>query len=374
MTNSTTGNKQLYLVTRYVDAGNWYGAGLNVQSSTASTQVEIAKMLAGSLSRPKPGASPDRDGRPVLHGALRNDRQHAHRLPRRRGSSARSPIPVSPQRGLVGLYTANKSFQIDDVRVGDPRQKPVQLTLDPVHASPTRPKPAMRRCRWRHRRHRRRHADSFSAASSKPGRWRGHPAGTVTVTPLSAGTASVVFSAVRCQRSRAPSPHHRAAVRAADPGLSAAGRQPARPRTERRSTSTPPEAQLRQAADARRGGSIRIFRKADDALVDVIRLSGESDALGYPGQALVRRSTPRRSRISGNTATIKPHSGKLAYGTEYYVAISDGVFTGARWGLPFAGIGKLGGWSFTTRAAPRRRPRSRWTTTATPTSIPCRAR
>jgi pectate lyase len=26
MTNGTTGNKQLYLVTRYVDAANWYGA------------------------------------------------------------------------------------------------------------------------------------------------------------------------------------------------------------------------------------------------------------------------------------------------------------------------------------------------------------
>ncbi|RYE66655.1 MAG: polysaccharide lyase family 1 protein, partial [Oxalobacteraceae bacterium] len=52
MANSTTGNKQLYLVTRYVDPNNWYGGGLNVQSSTTSTQVEIAKMLAGSLSRP----------------------------------------------------------------------------------------------------------------------------------------------------------------------------------------------------------------------------------------------------------------------------------------------------------------------------------
>ena len=53
MTNSTTGNKFLFLVTRYTDANNWYGAGLNVQSSTASTQVEIVKMLGGTLSRPK---------------------------------------------------------------------------------------------------------------------------------------------------------------------------------------------------------------------------------------------------------------------------------------------------------------------------------
>jgi hypothetical protein len=38
-------------------------------------------------------------------------------------------------RGRVGLFTANKSFQIDDVHIGDPRLKPVQLTLDP--GSPT---------------------------------------------------------------------------------------------------------------------------------------------------------------------------------------------------------------------------------------------
>ena len=53
LTNGTTGNKQLYLITRYVNATNWYGGGLNVQSSTASTQVEIARMLNNSLSRPK---------------------------------------------------------------------------------------------------------------------------------------------------------------------------------------------------------------------------------------------------------------------------------------------------------------------------------
>jgi hypothetical protein len=53
MTNSTTSNKLLYLLTRYKDASNWYGAGLNVQSATTSTQVEIARMLAGTLTRPK---------------------------------------------------------------------------------------------------------------------------------------------------------------------------------------------------------------------------------------------------------------------------------------------------------------------------------
>ncbi len=37
------------------------------------------------------------------------------------------------------------------------------------------------------------------------------------------------------------------------------------------------------------GGTIRVFRKADDALVDVIKLTGETDMLGYPGQDQIRK-------------------------------------------------------------------------------------
>src|SRR5204862_270996 len=50
--NSTTSNKRLYLIARYQDSTNWYAAGLNVQSSTGATQVELAKMKGGAFSRP----------------------------------------------------------------------------------------------------------------------------------------------------------------------------------------------------------------------------------------------------------------------------------------------------------------------------------
>ena len=33
-------------------------------------------------------------------------------------------------RGLIGVFTNNRSFEIDDVKVGDPDIKPIQLTLD----------------------------------------------------------------------------------------------------------------------------------------------------------------------------------------------------------------------------------------------------
>ena len=57
--------------------------------------------------------------------------------------------------------------------------------------------------------------------------------------------------------------------------------------------------------------------------------------------------------ISGNTASIKLKSNRLAYNTAYYVTVDASVFDGATInGQAFAGITKADGWSFTTKAAP----------------------
>ena len=103
-----------------------------------------------------------------------------------------------------------------------------------------------------------------------------------------------------------------------------------------------------------RAGTVQIFRKSDDALVDTIKLGRETDAIGFPGQDRVRIvNVERLIAISGNTATIVPHHARLAYGTVYYVAIANGVFTGtAINGTAFTGIGRAGNWSFTTKPAP----------------------
>jgi pectate lyase len=353
MTNGTTGNKLLYLVTRYVDANNWYGAGLNVQSSTTSTQVEIAKMLAGSLSRPKQVRSPiamDAQFYTVrfeLIGSTLTVYLDGKNL----GSVTDSSFA---QRGLIGLYTANKSFQIDDVRVGDPRQKPVQLTLDPSDLSYTAeagdaPRQVAVTAVTADGT-----PDSFTVASSNPDVVSAVAGGnTVTLTPLSAGSASIVFTS-----GSDPSLKRTIAATVGGQFVQPTQTYPLQGASipAARSASADVDTVLKLSFDRPptlgTTGSIRIFRKSDDALVDVIRLSGESDAIGYPGQALVRRVNTAPIRIEGNTVSIAPHSGKLAYGTEYYVAISDGVFTNTTLGgTPFVGIGKLGDWSFTTKAA-----------------------
>jgi pectate lyase len=353
MANSTTGNKQLYLVTRYVDPANWYGAGLNVQSSTTSTQVEIARMLGNSLSRPSQTKTPiamDAQFYTVRFEMI-GSTLSVYLDGRKLGSVSDTAFT---QRGLIGLYTANKSFQIDDVRVGDPRQKPVQLTLDPsaltytAEAGDAPRQVAVTAVTADGS------ADSFTVASSKPDVVSAVASGnTVTLTPLSSGSASIVFtsgsepSLTRTIAATVGGQFVQPVQVYALQGASSPAAQGASVNVDtalKLSFDKPPTLGA--------NGSIRIFRKSDDALVDVIRTSGESDAIGYPGQALVRRVNTTPVRIEGNTAIITPHSGKLAYGVEYYVAISDGVFTNTTLGgLPFVGIGKLGGWSFTTRAA-----------------------
>ncbi|TFW15661.1 pectinesterase family protein [Duganella callida] len=351
MTNSTTSNKLLYLLTRYKDASNWYGAGLNVQNATTSTQVEIAKMLAGTLTRPK-----------QVKKSIQMDAQFytvrfemiGTTLTVYLDGEALGSVTDSAfaERGVIGLYTANKSFQIDDVRIGDPSLKPSQLTLNPatpsyaaevgdaplaVGVTAVKPDGSL---------------DSFSAASSNPAVAAVAINGTtLTVTPVGAGNATISVTSdsdSTLQRVIAAT----ISPQFVQPTQSYALGGAALPAAHADAINI--DASLSLTFDnppvLGAGGTIRIFRKADNAQVDVIRLSGETDVLGYPGQANVRKVNTTPVSISGNTVTIKPHANKLAYGTEYYVAIANGVLTGASLGgVPFVGIGKLGDWSFTTR-------------------------
>lgn len=351
MTNSTTGNKLLYLLTRYKDASNWYGAGLNVQSATTSTQVEIARMLAGTLTRPKQVKKPIQMDAQFY--TVRFEMKGAVLTVYLDGEALGSITDTNfAERGLVGLYTTNKSFQIDDVSIGDPALKPSQLTLNPssltyaaevgdaplaVNVTAVKPDGTL---------------DSYTATSSNPAVAAVAINGTIlSVTPAGAGSATITVTSASdptLTRTIAAT----IAPRFVQPTQTYALAGAALPAAHADGTQV--DASLKLTFDGPptlgSGGTIRIFRKADNVLVDVIRLSGEADILGYPGQANVRKVNTTPITISGNTVTIKPHSNKLAYGTEYYVAISNGVFTGVTLGgVPFVGIGALGDWSFTTR-------------------------
>ncbi|MFP5392313.1 MAG: hypothetical protein ACLGI6_12345, partial [Gammaproteobacteria bacterium] len=354
MTNGTTGNKQIFLVTRYVNPANWYGAGLNVQSSTTSTQVEIAKMLNNSLSRPKQVKKPI--AMDAQFYTVRFEMIGSTLTLYLDGENLGSVTDTSfGERGLVGLYTANKSFMIDDVRIGNPAMKPVQLTVSPATQSysaeagdtPLTLAVTARRSDGKE--------DTFTATSSNPKVVAVTIQGSnVTLTPLAEGAAKIVItsgsdSTLTRTIAATIAPQF---VQPSQTYLLNGAAFPAAASSEQ-----PIDASLKLVFDTPptlgASGTIRIFRKLDDALVDTIRLSGEIDALGASGATNVRRVNVSPIKIVGNTVTIKPHNGKLDYGTEYYVAIANGVFTNTSLGgTPFAGIGKSANWSFTTRAAP----------------------
>ncbi|HSD37322.1 MAG TPA: pectinesterase family protein [Rhodocyclaceae bacterium] len=359
--NSTTGNKFLYLIARYQDANNWYGGGLNVQGSTGSTQVEVAKSTAGSISRPVQGK------RAIIQGTagLLDGQWYTVRFEligtaltvyldgEKIGTTTDAGFT---SKGLIGLYTANKSFEIDDVKVGDPSVKPVQLTLAPstlTYAAEAGDAPyavtitATKNDGVT--------ADTFTAVSSNPAIVTATTAGNVvTITPVGAGTATVTFT----------SGSDATVKRVITATISPAFVQPTQTYTLTGKASPAAgdaaayiDANLQLTFDSPptlgTAGSIRIFKKSDDSLVDVIKVAAETDTIGYTAQTAKRVVNTTPIRISGNTVTISPHNNILAYGTRYYVAIANGVFTGANLGgTPFVGIGKAGNWSFTTKADP----------------------
>lgn len=96
------------------------------------------------------------------------------------------------------------------------------------------------------------------------------------------------------------------------------------------------------------GGTVRIFRVADRALIDELRVGDDTDTIGYAQQEYKRvvRYTPMT--LEGATATIRPHSARLDYNTEYEVVIDDGVFTSAS----NSNGATTQQWRFRTRAAP----------------------
>ena len=355
LSNASTGNKQLYLLARYQDDKNWYGAGLNVQSSTASTQVEIAKLKDGTLSRPAQVKAP------IMQDStwytVRFELQGSTLTVYLDGVLIKSVTDEQWQQGPIGLYTANKSFEIDDIEVGDPRDRPLQLSLDasswrteaqgdPKEVHVKAQKPSYDDGSYT--------ADNFVVASSDPEIVSLAIAGeTVTLTARRAGEATVTFYS------------------ASDPALTRTLQITVEPQFVQPDAtyalagrSLPAAGEARAYADTRLSltfdappslgdhGSVRIFRKRDGARVDVIRLQDETDTLG-PRGADNRRYvySAERIQVSGNALRVAPHGGVLEPDTQYYVAIAEGLVTGPLGGAAFRGIGERGGWTFRTRPA-----------------------
>lgn len=122
-------------------------------------------------------------------------------------------------------------------------------------------------------------------------------------------------------------------------------------------------------------GKVTVRRVSDNAVVDVLDISTapsatdtqtviprtnlEIDALGLGAMpdsaARARFVWYRPITVTGNVATIRLRSNKLAFDTAYRVSVDASVLTGTIGGAAFAGISDADGWQFTTRSAPASR-------------------
>jgi len=364
--NSTTANKQLYLLGRYDSAGNWYGGGFNLQNSSTSTQVEVAIAITDAIARPVQIKSPlllgekdatddgvwystrfemiDGDLTVYLNGEMM-------------GTTNDSTYTA---KGLIGIFTNNRSFELDNLKVGDASIKPIQLTLDykePTWDTTTTADPlvinvaAFQSDGLT--------ADSFTVTSSKPSIVTVSIDGTIiTLTPVGEGTATITFvsgSDVNI-------------VRTIDVSIVPGFTMPTTTYGDLTGLVTPIVDSSDQFIDTRLTitfddaitlgalGEVRLYKTADDTIVDVLKVSskkGENiDVLSALDKTRALNYTPLTIADDGKTLIIDPKNDTLAYGESYYVVIGDDVVSGAKLtNIDFVGLGKNSNWEFTTKVS-----------------------
>lgn len=332
----TKENGQLYLLGRH-DNGNWPGAGLSIINGTID--VNLMRMQAGALTRIKQ----------VRRLAAGTGTWHLLRLEMagptltvylngEKVGTAQDPA-FAQLRGNVGYYSKGKAFDIDDMRVGAASDKPMRI-------APSLSGPDIRFEAGDTPRLVGVSAKSgdgttpfaFTAVSNDSDIARvAAGAQGVTITPLRAGATSILLASVT---DPAVQTTLKVSIGPRFASPAAALPNPVFPSEGARAVPVDTTLRIAFAQPPTLGatGSVRIYRKRDRALVDVIRVGEEVAAIGPAGADQKRyvRRTP--ITVAGNNVIIRPHSGVLAYDTEYVVAVGAGVFDGV-----------AGRWSFRTR-------------------------
>ncbi|HEY6530510.1 MAG TPA: pectinesterase family protein [Cellvibrionaceae bacterium] len=114
-----------------------------------------------------------------------------------------------------------------------------------------------------------------------------------------------------------------------------------------------PDTRLRINFDAKpsiKTGDVQIYDTTTNNLVDTIKVTRDTDVLGFSGQSATRTLNVVPAQIIGNSIFVSPHTNRLQYGKKYSVVIANGVFTGMQGGRAFAGF-SAGQWQFTTKSS-----------------------
>ncbi|KRC02258.1 pectinesterase family protein [Duganella sp. Root198D2] len=342
---------QGYVVVRYSDDRNWLGFGLDVEPA-GRMAVNIIGMTDGQPKLLKQvRIEPDAGDafytiRLDVDGAALTAYLNGSRL-----IGVDEPNSLPPR---IGILDQAGQFEIDGLRAGDIAQAPTSIGLVHRHKQlALQIGDAQQRFAVRASSRGEVRALQFAARSSDPavlvagvedGQLVLQPRGVgkVAVTLASAEDPNVAATlAVRVGPAFAASARH---------GQRAAGR--VSPAVKERDVPVDTRLQLRfdQAPALSDIGSIRIVRAKDNVTVDVIRPGMELDEIGAARDGVKRVVRYKAITVDAATATIRPHDGKLAYGTDYYVLVDRNLFPGAMLGgAQFEGIGKPGAWSFRTR-------------------------
>jgi pectin methylesterase-like acyl-CoA thioesterase len=351
------GPRRAILMVRYADPRNWAGAAINLSPGKSRMSVDLLQMRDGQLTALR------QMGQHAAPGGgfqtLRVQLAHGELTAWLDGERVAAALPAAAPAAGTALLAQDGAFEFDDLRLGPIGEPPGRIAL----------------------------ARGVAGIALQAGEVQGYPVSALAGdgrTPLaliaSSSDPSVAQVALDGNALVVTARHAGSAIvkvaGALDGNVARAIAVSIGPAFSARGDARALQGTLTPAAGAAEvqtdtllrirfdqppalgsSGSIRIYRAADHALVDVIRLGEEVDAIGYPDQAFKRIVRFSPVAIDGRDALIHLHSAKLDYGTDYLVAVDAGAFSGAAIaGKPFEGIGEAAGWGFRTRAqAPRGR-------------------
>ncbi|WP_374583892.1 pectinesterase family protein [Pseudoduganella sp.] len=365
------GAGQGYVIVRHADDRNWLGFGLEVAPDGGRVSVNIVRMTDGQpkflkqvRTEPAPGNT-FYTIRLDVDGAALTAHLNGTRL-----IGVDEPNPLPPR---IGVLAQGGAFEIDGLRAGDMAQPPTsiglvhrhrRLALQAGEAAQRYEVRAVARTGLRAIRFHAAASDPAVAEASVEGEQlvlQPRAEGATTVTLTSAEDPNVALALdVRVGPAFAASSRRYALARAVQPAA--------------RERDVPIDTRLQirfdRAPGIRAHGAIRIVRAADGVTVDTIRPGMELDEIGATRDGFKRVVRYQAISADGATVTIRPHDGKLAYGTEYYVLVDGNVFSGATLaGQAFDGIGKAAAWTFRTR---ERAPQAQNTGQATAQAVALR--
>lgn len=360
-------SRRAILLARYVDERNWTGAAIGFAPGSKRLALELVAMVDGKLARLKQVGRSTEDGREAGKGFQTLRLELGTRLLSLYLNGelmTTAPAAFAPG-GQAGVMAQGGDIDVDDVRIGaagagsagahpgrialarmtsrlnlQAGDAPLRLAVSAFAGDGVT-------------------AMAFSASSSDPLVASASVDNGALLVRADRPGAAVITLVSSVDANAAASIAVTVGAAFAAPMQASVG--PGRLAPGPRATGVPVDTRLHIRFDSvpvlGTGGSVRIFRTSDNALVDVIGPHDEVDTLGFDGQQWKRVVRTSLVRVKGAGVTIQPHNGRLAYGTDYYVAIDAGVFTGATVsGQPFAGIGRGAGWTFRTRApVPARR-------------------